>query len=90
MPIDGIPPASGEQAVDGAAAKRYEYQFCNQVGCFAQIGLSGEDIDAFKKGNEAVVTIVPALAPDQVMSMTMSLNGFTAGYDALELVKPNQ
>lgn len=90
VPLETLLPRQLTISVDGASAKRYEYQFCNQVGCFAQIGLSGEDVEAFKKGNEAVVTIVPALAPDQVMSMTMSLSGFTAGYDALELVKPNQ
>lgn len=75
-------------SVDGAKGKRYPYAFCNQVGCFARIGLTQQDIDAFKRGNEAVLTIIPALAPDQQVVVALSLEGFTASYAKVSVVEP--
>lgn len=87
VPLETLLPAQLTVAVDEAPGKRYNYTYCSPVGCAAQIGLTQEDIDTFKKGNEATVTLVPAPAPDQVVSLTLSLNGFTAGYDAVDVVK---
>jgi invasion protein IalB len=67
--------------VDGGNAKRYPFLFCNPLGCYARIGLTEADVAAFKRGSEAKLTIVPALAPDQNVELTLSLNGFTATYD---------
>ena len=75
-------------SVDGEKGKRYPYSFCNQVGCFARIGLTEQDIEAFKRGNEAVLTIIPALAPDQQVIVALSLEGFTAGYAKVSVVEP--
>lgn len=74
-------------AIDGAPAKRYGFTFCNQLGCVAQIGLTQEDVDAYKRGNEAVMSLRPAQAPDRVIDMKLSLSGFTAGYNVVDLVK---
>ena len=73
--------------VDGGQAKRYDFSFCNRLGCYARIGLTNEDVAAFKGGNMAKVTIVPAAAPDQKVTLDMSLKGFTAGYDQVTEVK---
>lgn len=73
-------------AIDGGTGKRYAYSFCNNIGCVAQIGLTQEDVDAFKKGSKGVVSLVPAQAPDQTVSLDMSLKGFTAGFDAVDVV----
>lgn len=70
-------------AVDDGQAKRYPYTFCSQVGCFARIGFTGPEVAAFKRGAEATLTIVPAAAPDQQVDLTISLSGFTAGYEAV-------
>lgn len=75
-------------SVDGGKGKRYPYSFCNQVGCFARIGLTEQDIEALKRGNEAVLTIVPALAPDQQVIVALSLEGFTASYAKVSVVEP--
>jgi invasion protein IalB len=75
-------------SVDGGKGKRYPYSFCNQVGCFARIGLTDQDIQVFKRGNEATLTIVPALAPDQKVIVQLSLEGFTAGYAKVSVVEP--
>ena len=87
VPLETLLPAALTISIDGAPAKRYNYSFCNQLGCVAQIGLTQGDIDAFKKGKEAVLSLRPAPAPDQVVSMKLSLSGFTAGYDVVDVVK---
>ncbi|AVO36450.1 invasion associated locus B family protein [Pukyongiella litopenaei] len=87
VPLETLLPAQLTIAVDSNPAKRYNYSFCNKVGCVAQIGLTQEDIDSFKKGNTATVSLVPAQAPDQVVDLKMSLSGFTAGYDVVDVVE---
>jgi invasion protein IalB len=73
--------------VDSNPAKRYPFSFCNSIGCYARIGLTQEDVDAFKKGAKAVITIVPIVAPDQRVTVNLSLKGFTAGFDAASVVE---
>jgi invasion protein IalB len=67
--------------VDGGTAKTYPFTFCNAGGCVARVGFTTEDIAAFKNGSSATLRIVPAVAPDQVVELTISLTGFTAGFD---------
>jgi len=86
VPLETLLPAQLTISVDGAPGKRYNYSFCNPYGCVAQIGLTAEDIEAFKNGTEAVLSLVPAPAPDKVVSLKMSLKGFTAGYDKVDVV----
>ena len=74
-------------SVDGGKARRYPYAFCNPVGCYVRMGLTDADIGAFKRGKEAVLTIVPALAPDQEVKLTLSLDGFTASYDEVSVIE---
>ena len=68
-------------AVDGGKAKSYAYRFCSLVGCYAQVGLTKEDIEAFKRGVSAILTIVPAQAPDKKVEIKGSLSGFTSAFD---------
>lgn len=69
--------------IDTGEPRRYPFTFCTTAGCFARIGYSAADIDRFKRGRSAKMSIVPLVAPDQRISLTVSLTGFTAGYDAL-------
>ncbi|WP_323764670.1 invasion associated locus B family protein [Marinovum sp.] len=73
-------------SVDGSQPKSYPFSFCNRQGCYARIGLTAEDIASFKRGAEAKVMIRPFAAPDQVVTSTMSLAGFTAGYDKASVI----
>lgn len=66
--------------VDGDNGRRYPFSFCNPVGCYVRAGLSGADVNLFKKGNEAMVGIVPVGRPDEPVKLKMSLTGFTAAY----------
>ncbi len=71
-------------AIDGGGAKRYPFTFCTEVGCFARIGYTAEDVASFKRGVKATVGIVPAVAPDQRIGLELSLRGFTAAFDSLD------
>lgn len=86
VPLETLLTAQLTIAVDDGPGKRYNFAFCNPLGCAAQIGFTQEDIDAFKRGSKATVSIVPAPAPDQVVALTMSLTGFTAGFDAVDVL----
>ncbi len=87
VPLETLLPAQLTIAIDGGGAKRYNYSFCNPVGCVAQIGLTEDDVAAFQRGAEAKVSLVPAQAPDQRVELTLSLTGFTAAYEVVDVVE---
>ncbi len=87
VPLETLLPAALTISVDGAPGKRYNYSSCNPLGCVAQIGLTQADIDTFKAGGEATLSLRPAPAPDQLVEMKMSLKGFTAGYNVVDVVQ---
>ncbi len=70
-------------SVDGGAKKRYPFTWCALNGCYARIGFSQGDVTAFKRGARATITIVPVVAPDQEIDLTVSLKGFTRAYEAV-------
>lgn len=81
VPLETLLTGQLTMSVDGNNAKRYPFAFCNQIGCYARIGLSQDDVDAFKAGNAAQLSVIPAVAPEQQVVVTMSLKGFTKAYD---------
>jgi invasion protein IalB len=82
-PLETLLPAGMSMQVDADKGKVYPFTFCTQIGCIARIGFTDEEVDQMKKGANAVLTIVPFVAPDQKVELTMSLKGFTAGFDAV-------
>ena len=70
-------------SVDGGQARRYPFTFCNAAGCVARLGFTTDNIDQFKRGNAATIRLVPAAAPDQEIVLTVSLTGFTAGFEGV-------
>jgi invasion protein IalB len=81
VPLETSLPQQLTIQVDATTARRYPFAFCNPIGCYSRVGLVGEEVAAFKRGNAATLSIVPALAPDQKVELIMSLNGFTAAFD---------
>lgn len=82
-PLETLLTANLRMAVDSGQTKVYPYSFCSQIGCFARIGLTADEIAGFRKGAAAKIMIVPAAAPEDTVELTLSLSGFTAGYNAL-------
>lgn len=69
--------------VDGGQAKRYPFTWCSVIGCIARIGFTASEVEAFRRGLVAQVSIVPVAAPDQTVTLDISLVGFTAGFAAV-------
>lgn len=86
VPLETALPQQLTLSIDGGKTRRYPYAFCNPVGCYVRLGLTAEDVTAFKRGNEAKMTIVPALAPDQKVELVLSLEGFTASFDKVSVL----
>ena len=70
--------------IDSGEPKVYPFTFCARIGCVARLGFTAEEVAELKKGNKAVLSIVPIAAPDQKVELPVSLKGFTAGYDAVK------
>lgn len=75
--------------VDSGREKVYPFQWCSAIGCFARLGMTADEVNGFKRGNSASVTIVPIAAPDEQVALGVSLSGFTAGYDAVTASNAN-
>ena len=86
-PLETLLPAQITLRVDAAKAKVYPFTLCAPVGCISRVGFTQAELDAFRRGNKATITIVHALNPEQPIPLDMSLKGFTAAYDAV--VKAN-
>ncbi|PRX31971.1 Invasion protein IalB, involved in pathogenesis [Meinhardsimonia xiamenensis] len=71
-------------SVDGGTPRRYPFSWCSRIGCIARIGFTEAEIDQFRKGASATVSIFAVAAPGRPVELKMSLKGFTAGYKALQ------
>ncbi|MEM9436534.1 MAG: invasion associated locus B family protein [Pseudomonadota bacterium] len=71
--------------VDAGPQRRYPFTFCARSGCISRVGFTDEDLSALKAGAAATLTIVPAGAPTSPVELNVSLTGFTAAFDAMEV-----
>ena len=74
--------------IDTGKAKIYPFSFCTKVGCVARVGFTADELAQFKKGANAVLTIVPVVAPKERVTLTLSLKGFTTGFEAVAATMP--
>mgnify|MGYP001795809393 FL=1 len=86
VPLETSLPQQLPMQVDNGTTRRYPYAFCNTIGCYSRVGLVAEEVAAFRAGNAATLTIVPAMAPDQEVELTLSLSGFTASFDKTTII----
>jgi invasion protein IalB len=82
-PLETLLTAGLTLQIDGGKGKIYPFTFCTQIGCVARIGFTAEEVEGMKKGGVALLTIVPFVAPDEKVELSMPLKGFTAGLDAV-------
>lgn len=79
--------------IDAGKNNAYPFLVCAPVGCVSRIGLTEAELGRFKNGNKATVSLLPFGADPKanLVSLAVSLKGFTAGFNALqEVVKANQ
>lgn len=82
-PLETLLTAQITMRVDAGQAKRYPFTLCASMGCIARVGFTEAELAAFRRGNKATLIIVPAMLPDEQVEITLSLAGFTAGYQAV-------
>lgn len=82
-PLETLLGAGVTIQVDQQKPRAYPFTFCASIGCVARLGFTAEEVAMFKKGGNAVLTIIPVVAPDQKVALPASLKGFTAGLDAV-------
>lgn len=82
-PLETYLPAGIAFSIDDSEAQTLGFYTCNINGCITRLGLTADDIDTLKKGAEGKVVLRPAAAPDQLVTATLSLSGFTAAHDEL-------
>ena len=82
-PLGSLLTAQVVLKIDAGKAKRYPYTWCDQQGCYARFGMTQEEIEAMKRGAKANVIISSVAAPDQPLSLDLSLSGFTAVWNAI-------
>lgn len=82
-PLETLLTAGMTLQIDGSKGKIYPFTFCTQIGCVARIGFTAEEVEGMKKGGNALLTIVPFVAPNDKVELNMPLKGFTAGYEAV-------
>ena len=82
-PLGTLLPQGVVMQIDSGEQRQYPFAWCSQVGCFARFGLARPSIDAMKRGNAGKLTLHAVAAPEQPVTLALSLAGFTAAYDAL-------
>lgn len=82
-PLETLLTAGLALQIDDQEPKAYPFSVCSVAGCLARLGFTAEELEALKQGAEVTFSLVPFIAPDQKVSVKMSLKGFTAGMDAV-------
>jgi invasion protein IalB len=83
-PLETLLTAGMTLQIDAGPAKAYPFTFCAPVGCVARLGFTAEEVDQMKRGANATITIVPFVAPEERVTLQVSLSGFTAGLAAVD------
>ncbi len=83
-PLETLLPTGMALQIDTGTPKAYPFTFCTQIGCVARLGFTAEEVAEMKKGANATLVIVPYVAPNEQVKLTLSLKGFTAGLAAVD------
>ena len=83
VPLETLLTKNFRFAFSDKIVKEFEYSFCNKNGCLVRMGLLEEDIAAMKKGSSSQLSITHISRPEATINLSLSLDGFTAAFDAL-------
>ena len=60
--------------------KKYQFKFCNSIGCYSQIGLTNEELEVLKSKGKASIFLKHLSSGDQQIIIPISLSGFTTTF----------
>ncbi|WP_151717536.1 invasion associated locus B family protein [Gemmobacter serpentinus] len=83
VPLETLLTANLTLQIDQSKPRVYPFTWCDRESCIARVGFTKEDLAALKAGNKGTLTIVPVIAPDQQVNLSLSLKGFTKSYDSM-------
>ena len=69
--------------IDDNDPRRREYQVCSQRGCVVRYGATGEEVNEMRAGNTLRFFVSAVNVPQNPVTLTLSLRGFTAAYNQL-------
>jgi len=85
-PLETFLPTGMGWSIGEAEDMRVEgFRVCTVVGCVVRMGLTPEEIDEMRAGANATILIAPFVAIDQPVPINVSLSGFTAAYEELQV-----
>ena len=70
VPLETILSEGLVLAIQELDPKKYQFKFCNSLGCYSQIGLTDDEVEALKRKEKASIFLKHIVIP-------MSLDGFT-------------
>lgn len=83
-PLQTLLTAGVALAVDTAQPRTYPFIWCDAGGCYTRIAFDQTELNQLKNGKAANVTIVPLMAPNNKVSVGVSLIGFTKAFDQMK------
>lgn len=71
-------------AIGTAKPNGYPFSFCAPIGCVSRLGFTEAEVSALKRGSTGTLSLLPFGGdPKNPVRLSVSLTGFTAGFDAL-------
>ena len=77
VPLETILSEGLVLAIQKLEPKKYQFKFCNSLGCYSQIGLTDDEVEALKRKEKASIFLKHISSGDQQIVIPMSLDGFT-------------
>ena len=77
VPLETILSEGLVLAIQELEPKKYQFKFCNSLGCYSQIGLTDDEVEALKRKEKASIFLKHISSGDQQIVLPMSLDGFT-------------
>ena len=77
VPLETILSEGLVLAIQELEPKKYQFKFCNSLGCYSQIGLTDDEVEALKRKGKASIFLKHISSGDQKIVIPMSLDGFT-------------
>ena len=76
VPLETILSEGLVLAIQELEPKKYQFKFCNSLGCYSQIGLTDDEVEALKRKEKASIFLKHISSGDQKIVIPMSLDGF--------------
>ncbi len=76
-PLLTLLPRGISVAVGDGVPAAYPFSWCDRQGCYARFGLTAGQVEAFKAGTDAKISIFAVTDTENAVQSTLSLTGFT-------------